>query len=90
MMAPLDVTGTEARVCADIARRQQHGLAKYGVSVEANPLQLRAWLQHAYEEHLDAAIYLRRAIEEIDRAASDEQSALVSSAGSRPKQEEQT
>ena len=65
------VTGTESRVCADIARRQQMGVAKYGVTVEANPLTLRAWLQHAYEECLDQAVYLRRAIEEIDRTGND-------------------
>jgi hypothetical protein len=63
---PLTPTGTEARVCADIARRQQMGIAKYGRTVEANPLQLREWLQHAYEEALDQAIYLRRSIEELD------------------------
>lgn len=63
--API-ATGTEARVCADIARRQQMGIAKYGTTVEANPLQLREWLQHAYEEVLDLAVYLRRAIEEHD------------------------
>lgn len=59
-------TGTEARVCADIAARQALGLRKYGVSVEANPLALRQWLQHGYEEALDLAIYLRRAIEQTD------------------------
>lgn len=63
---PQPATGTEARVCADIARRQQLGIAKYGRTVEANPLQLREWLQHAYEEALDQAIYLRRSIEELD------------------------
>lgn len=61
-------TGIEAMVCADIARRQAFGLNKYGVSVAENPLELRQWLQHAYEEALDMAIYLRRAIEEIDAA----------------------
>lgn len=59
-------TGTEALVCADIARRQQLGIAKYGQTVADNPLALRAWLQHAYEEVLDQAVYLRRAIQEID------------------------
>ncbi len=68
MTAP---TGTEARVCADIARRQALGRAKYGTTVEANPLTLRQWLQHAYEEALDQAVYLRRAMEEIDRRAED-------------------
>lgn len=59
-------TGIEAEVCADIARRQAHGIAKYGQTVAQNPLELRAWLQHAYEETLDKAVYLKRAITEID------------------------
>lgn len=63
----LSVTGTEAAVCADIAKRQQLGIAKYGVTVANNPLHLRAWLQHAYEELLDQAIYLKRAMEEMDQ-----------------------
>lgn len=62
-------TGTEATVCADIARRQAHGRAKYGTTVAENPLPLRAWLQHAYEECLDKAVYLKRAIEQMDREA---------------------
>jgi hypothetical protein len=58
--------GTEADVCIDIGRRQQLGISKYGTTVAENPLSLRAWLQHAYEEALDQAIYLKRAIAEID------------------------
>jgi hypothetical protein len=57
----------EAEVCADILERQKKGMAKYGTTVADNPLSLRQWLQHAYEEHLDAAIYLRRAIQELDK-----------------------
>ncbi len=60
-------TGTEAAVCRDIAERQAMGIQKYGVTVADNPLTLREWLQHAYLETLDKAIYLKRAIEEIDR-----------------------
>jgi len=60
-------TGTELRVCQDIAERQQRGIAKYGVTVESNPLTLREWLQHAYEETLDKAVYLKRVMEEMDR-----------------------
>lgn len=63
--------GTEARVVADIAARQARGLAKYGTTVEANPLALREWLQHAFEEALDMAIYLKRAIEELDKTRDD-------------------
>ena len=58
----------ESKVISDILRRQAIGLKKYGMSVADNPLPLRDWLQHQYEELLDAAIYCRRAIEEIDRA----------------------
>jgi len=65
---PLQVpSGTEAAVCLDIMRRQQLGIVKYGTTVADNPLPLRDWLQHAYEETLDQAVYLRRAIEQIDR-----------------------
>jgi len=60
-------TGTESRVCADIAARQSKGVAKYGTTVEANPLALREWLQHAYEECLDQAVYLKRAMDEMDK-----------------------
>ena len=60
-------TGTEVRVCADIAARQALGVRKYGTTVASNPLTLREWLQHAYEATLDQAVYLRRALEQIDR-----------------------
>ena len=59
-------SGTEARVCADIAERQRKGIDKYGTTVADNPLSLREWLRHAYEEALDMAVYLKRAIEESD------------------------
>ena len=59
--------GIEAIVCQDIAKRQAAGMNKYGISVADNPLLLKAWLQHQYEELLDAAIYCRRAIAELDK-----------------------
>ncbi len=62
-------SGIERAVCEDIARRQALGIAKYGQTVADNPLVLRAWLQHAYEETLDKAVYLKRAIAEIDRTS---------------------
>jgi hypothetical protein len=36
--------------------------------VAENPLELREWLEHAYFEALDMAIYLKRAMEELDGA----------------------
>lgn len=59
-------SGTEAAVCRDIAIRQLKGIAKYGQTVAQNPLELRQWLQHAYQETLDNAVYLKRAIQELD------------------------
>ena len=60
-------TGIEALVCQDIATRQRQGIAKYGKTVAGNPLPLSDWLRHAYEEALDLAIYLRRAMREIEQ-----------------------
>jgi len=57
--------GIEALVCEDIEKRQELGMKKYGVSVADSDLPLEDWLQHAYEETLDKAIYLKRAIEKI-------------------------
>jgi hypothetical protein len=62
------LSGTELRVCQIIAERQMRGIEKYGTTVSDNPLPLRAWLRHALEECLDQAIYLQRAIEELDDA----------------------
>ena len=56
----------ELQVVQDIVDRQKRGLNKYGVSVANNPLPLAEWLQHQYEELLDAAIYCRRAIAELE------------------------
>ncbi len=62
-----DLTGIELSVCEDIANRQRLGIIKYGTTVADNPLFHRAWLQHGYEEALDLAIYLKRAIAELDK-----------------------
>jgi hypothetical protein len=64
-------SGTEARVCALVAQRQAFGIAKYGTTVADNPLTHRQWLQHGLEEALDLAVYLQRAIEELDKGADD-------------------
>jgi len=64
-------TGTEARVCELIATRQAMGRAKYGATVQDNPLTLRQWLNHALEESLDLSIYLMRAIQELEAQMDD-------------------
>jgi hypothetical protein len=65
------IQDTETLVIKDITNRQAMGILKYGQTVAGNPLPLRAWLQHAYEETLDKAIYLKRAIQEIDAKQDD-------------------
>jgi hypothetical protein len=53
-------------VRADLLRRSRLGIAKYGVTLDRKDLSLVDWLRHAYEEALDEALYLRRAIAEIE------------------------
>jgi len=53
-------TGIEALVCADIAARQQVGIRKYGCTVAESGDDM---IQHAYEEALDLAVYLKAEIE---------------------------
>ena len=55
-----DLTGIEKLVALDLEQRQRLGIKKYGVTVEDNPLTQQEWLQHAYEETLDLAVYLKR------------------------------
>ena len=56
----IEVTGIEALVCKEIARRQQLGIKKYGITVDANPLAMIEWVRHAKEEALDLAVYLTK------------------------------
>ena len=58
---------TETLVIQDIQQRQELGIRKYGTTVAQNPLTHREWLTHAYFEALDMAIYLKRAIQEMDK-----------------------
>jgi len=46
----------------DLLSRSQVGIAKYGTTLARDDLSLRDWLQHSYEEVLDQANYLKRAI----------------------------
>lgn len=59
-------TGIERQVCIDIANRQQMGLKKYGQTVADNPCSTKQWHQHLYEELMDAAIYTKKLIADMD------------------------
>ena len=50
----------------DLLDRSNVGITKYGTTLAANNGNHRYWLNHAYEEALDLANYLKRAIMELD------------------------
>ena len=54
--------------------RSAKGFNKYGKTLSENKLSLRDWLQHAKEESMDLALYLQRAIDEIDGSESKQDS----------------
>jgi hypothetical protein len=50
----------------DLLDRSQVGIKKYGITLDRNDLSLKDWLQHAYEECLDQANYLKKSILQIE------------------------
>ena len=58
-------------VCADLQSRSHVGIVKYGTTLADNNCTLRDKLQHAYEECLDQANYLKWAILQIDLESDD-------------------
>ena len=52
-------------VRADLLQRSQFGIKKYGTTLDENKAGLVARLQHAYEECLDMANYLKWAMLDI-------------------------
>jgi hypothetical protein len=68
----IEVTGIEAIVCKEIARRQQLGIKKYGITVADNPLALIEWVRHAKEEALDLAIYLTKLQATLEAMGDDQ------------------
>jgi hypothetical protein len=53
-------------VINDLRSREERGKNKYKVTMDRNDLDLRSWLQHALEECYDQALYLKKAIKELD------------------------
>jgi uncharacterized protein YbcC (UPF0753/DUF2309 family) len=54
-------------VLSDIKKREKKGFLQYGTTVDRNDYDLKMWLQEAYEECLDMAIYLKSAINNIKK-----------------------
>ena len=48
------------QVINDINARELKGLETYGTTMDRNDLTQEQWLNHAYEEALDFAIYLKK------------------------------
>jgi len=64
-------TGTEGRLCAMFATRQQMGIVKYGTTVHDNPLTRLQWEYHCLEELMDACVYSLRIIEIMEAQLDD-------------------
>lgn len=47
-------------VISDLAERSEAGREKYGTTMDREDLTTKEWLQHAYEETLDLALYLKK------------------------------
>ena len=62
---PTTETPTWELVIADMHRRNQEGIRKYGTPLQ--PSNGRDSLQDAYEEALDLAVYLKNEIEKRKR-----------------------
>lgn len=50
-------------VIQDIKDRREKGYSKYGVTLDREDLTREEWLNHAYEEALDFANYLKKLIQ---------------------------
>ena len=50
-------------VINDLRSREMKGLKTYGVTVDRDDFELLDWLIEAYEETLDNALYLQKAIQ---------------------------
>ncbi len=49
-------------VCKDLQQRSELGIQKYQTTLDREDLGEIEWLQHAYEEALDLANYLKKLI----------------------------
>lgn len=58
-------------VRALLLSRSEVGLKKYGCTTDRTDLNLADWLRHALEEALDLAVYLQRALIEVEREMDD-------------------
>ena len=60
-------------VIMDLKVREERGLSTYGTTMDRKDLSKQEWLQHAYEEALDLALYLKKLMEDHDKLKIKEQ-----------------
>ena len=60
------------RVCQKFVGRSNVGYEKYGVTLEDDPSDMLAWLNHLQEELMDAVLYLQKAKEKYEAQSSEE------------------
>ncbi len=54
-------------VIKDMIAREQLGIKKYGTTIDRDDYSLEDWLIHAYEESLDKSLYLKKAIQQLQK-----------------------
>ena len=59
------------RVCQKFVDRSNVGYEKYGVTLEDDPSDMLAWLNHLQEELMDAVLYLQKAKEKYEAQSSE-------------------
>jgi len=60
------------RVCQKFVGRSNVGFEKYGVTLQDDPSEMLAWLNHLQEELMDAVLYLQKAKETYETQSSKE------------------
>ena len=60
------------RVVDKFVDRSDVGFKKYGVTLEDDPSDMLAWLNHLQEEMMDAVLYLQKAKETYEATSSPE------------------
>jgi len=60
------------RVVDKFVGRSDVGYKKYGVTLEEDPSEMLAWLNHLQEELMDAVLYLQKAKEKYEAPSSEE------------------
>jgi len=60
------------RVVDKFVERSDVGFKKYGVTLEEDPSDMFAWLNHLQEEMMDAVLYLQKAKQQYEAQRTEE------------------